>query len=117
MNRSAARAGASRQLAAAALAAGLWATLAPAAVRAEDRADIDRTEIIGNRELPRVLYIVPWKKAAPNDNPARPFPSALDEELTPLEPEVFRRQVDYHAQLQAQSPVSPGAAGPAAPAH
>ena len=29
---------------------------------AQDRADIDRTQIIGNRELPKVLYIVPWKK-------------------------------------------------------
>ena len=27
---------------------------------AQDRADIDRTQIIGNRELPKVLYIVPW---------------------------------------------------------
>ena len=29
---------------------------------AQDKADIDRTQIIGNRELPKVLYIVPWKK-------------------------------------------------------
>ena len=32
---------------------------------AQDRADIDRTQIIGNRELPKVLYIVPWKKPPP----------------------------------------------------
>jgi tetratricopeptide (TPR) repeat protein len=34
---------------------------------AQDRADIDRTQIIGNRELPKVLYIVPWKKPLPGD--------------------------------------------------
>ena len=28
---------------------------------AQDRAELDRTQIIGNRELPKVLYIVPWK--------------------------------------------------------
>ena len=28
-------------------------------VFAQDHADIDRTQIIGNRELPKVLYIVP----------------------------------------------------------
>ena len=32
------------------------------AASAQDRADIDRTQIIGNRELPKVLYFVPWKK-------------------------------------------------------
>ena len=31
---------------------------------AQDRAEIDRAQIIGNRELPKVLYIVPWKKPA-----------------------------------------------------
>ena len=46
--------------------AGLVALLA-APVFAQDRADIDRTQIIGNRELPKVLYIVPWKKPLPGD--------------------------------------------------
>ena len=36
----------------------LTALTAPAL--AQDRADIDATRIIGNRELPKVLYIVPW---------------------------------------------------------
>ena len=38
----------------------------------QDRADIDRQQIIGNRELPKVLYIVPWKKPLPGDSPAAP---------------------------------------------
>ena len=43
-----------------------------ASVFAQDRADIDRTQIIGNRELPKVLIIVPWKKPLPGDLSGRP---------------------------------------------
>ncbi len=28
-----------------------------------DRVELDTTQITGNRELPRVLYVVPWKRA------------------------------------------------------
>ncbi len=76
-----------------------WA--APAA--AEDRADIDRTQIIGNRELPKVLYIVPWKKPLPGDLSGRPATSVLDEALAPVDRDVFKRQVSYDAQAR-QSP-------------
>jgi hypothetical protein len=67
---------------------------------AQDRADIDRTQIIGNRELPKVLYIVPWKKPLPADLAGRPMVSVLDEALAPVDRDVFRRQVHYDAQLQ-----------------
>ena len=70
---------------------------------AQDRAEIDRTQIIGNRELPKVLYIVPWKKPLPGDLSGRPVHSVLDEVLAPVDREVFRRQVDYSTQLQARS--------------
>ena len=67
---------------------------------AQDRADIDRTQIIGNRELPKVLYIVPWKKPVPGDLNGRPPASVLDEALAPIDRDVFRRQVRYEAQIQ-----------------
>ncbi|MBX3606189.1 MAG: hypothetical protein KF788_12990 [Piscinibacter sp.] len=79
---------------------------------AQDRADIDRTQIIGNRELPKVLYIVPWKKPLPGDLAGRPVASVLDEALAPVDRDVFRRQVQYDAKTQAQSK----SAAPAAPA-
>ena len=82
---------------------------AAAPVQAQDRADIDRTQITGQRELPKVLYIVPWKKPLPGTLNGRPVHSVLDEALAPVDREVFRRQVDYAQQLQAR-------AGPAAPA-
>jgi hypothetical protein len=69
---------------------------------AQDRADIDRTQIIGNRELPKVLYIVPWKKPLPGDLSGRPMASVLDEVLSPVDRDVFRRQVRYDAMTQTR---------------
>lgn len=74
-----------------------------APIAAQDRADIDRTQIIGNRELPKVLYIVPWKKPMPGDLSGRPLVSVLDEALAPVDRDVFRRQVDYGALVQPAS--------------
>jgi hypothetical protein len=76
---------------------------------AQDRADIDRTQIIGNRELPKVLYIVPWKKPMPGDLAGRPVTSVLDEALAPIDRDVFRRQVRYDAAIQAK-PATPAPA-------
>jgi hypothetical protein len=81
---------------------------------AQDRADIDRTQIIGNRELPKVLYIVPWKKPAPGDLSARPLDSVLDEALAPIDRDVFRRQVRYDALMQSRATASSGPTPPGA---
>jgi hypothetical protein len=82
------------------------------AATAPDRADLDRSQIIGNRELPKVTYIVPWKKPGAGDLSGRPLVSVLDEALAPVDREVFRRQVRYDAQAVAQTPAP---AAPAAP--
>ncbi|HZE92368.1 MAG TPA: hypothetical protein VE029_11785 [Rhizobacter sp.] len=75
-------------------------------VFAQDRADIDRTQIIGNRELPKVLYIVPWKKPLPGELSGRPVVSVLDEAMAPIDRDVFRRQVSYESQIQARPPAA-----------
>jgi hypothetical protein len=80
-----------------------------AAAFAQDKADIDRTQIIGNRELPKVLYIVPWKKADLGDLPAQPFNTLLDEVLTPVDRDVFRREVTYYGVVSAGGNASPAA--------
>ena len=82
------------------------AAVCAAPVCAEDRADIDKTQIIGNRELPKVLYIVPWKKPLQGDLSGRPPGGVLDEVLAPVDRDVFRRQVRYDAMTQ------PAAAAP-----
>ena len=83
------------------LATLLAAAAAPAV--AQDRADVDRTKIIGNSELPKVLYIVPWKKPLPGDLSGRPTGGVLDEALAPVDRDVFRRQVHYGAATQARA--------------
>jgi hypothetical protein len=80
---------------------------------AQDKADIDRTQIIGNRELPKVLYIVPWKKPLPGDLSGRPLVSVLDEAMAPVDRDVFRRQVNYDALTQARTAPAAPAAAPA----
>ncbi len=84
-------------------ACALLLACAAAPAPAQDRADIDRAQIIGNRELPKVLYIVPWKKPLPGQLSGRPVRSVLDEALAPVDRDVFRRQVDYSSQLQARA--------------
>ena len=64
-----------------------------------DRLELDTTAITGNRELPKVLYIVPWKKADLGDLGARPAGSLLDEVLAPVDRDVFRRQTAYFDEL------------------
>ena len=86
----------------------------PAPIAKPDQADLDRSQIIGNRELPKVTYIVPWKKPGAGDLSGRPLVSVLDEALAPVDRDVFRRQVRYDAQAAAQVPATPAA--PAAPA-
>ncbi len=61
-----------------------------------DRLELDATVVTGNRELPKVLYIVPWKKAQLGELPAQPFNTLLDEALAPLDRDVFRREVTYY---------------------
>ncbi len=81
---------------------GMALLLLAFAAAAQDRADIDTTKIIGNRELPKVLTFVPWKKPLPGVLAGRPLQSVLDETLTPIDRDVLRRQIDYGAQVQAQ---------------
>jgi hypothetical protein len=69
--------------------------------KAMDHLELDSTAITGNRELPKVLYIVPWKKPDLGELAGRPANSLLDEVLAPVDREVFRRQTDYFATLNA----------------
>jgi hypothetical protein len=68
-----------------------------------DRLDLDPSAITGNRELPKVLYIVPWKKSDLGDLVGRPANSLLDEVLAPVDREVFRRQTEYFTKLNADA--------------
>ena len=75
---------------------------------AETKLELETTEITGARELPKVLYIVPWKKTEPDPRPL-PMRSLIDDILSPVDIDVFRRQVRYHDMTQT----SPEADSPA----
>ena len=92
---------------------------APKASRthAQDRIELETTQITGNRELPNVMYVVPWKKPDLGDFAGRPPRSLLDELLAPVDREVFQRQNRYFAALQpdAATSTAPGAVPVASP--
>ena len=67
--------------------------------RVMDSMELGRTEITGNQELPKVLYIVPWKKSEPGDLMGRPVNTLIDEVLAPVDREEFLRQVEYYGDL------------------
>jgi hypothetical protein len=77
-----------------------------------DNLELDRTTITGNRELPNVLVIVPWKRSDIGDLLGRPGNSLVDEALAPVDREVFRREVRYHATLSPDRPGKPANAAP-----
>lgn len=66
---------------------------------AEDRLELDGTSIKGSRELPKVLYIVPWKSARLGVLPESAGSSSFDTEWEALDRDVFRRQVEYYGML------------------
>lgn len=63
---------------------------------AQERLEMEGTEITGNRELPRVLYIVPWKSVERFEIESPPITSIMEQELKPLERAAFRRKIHYH---------------------
>ncbi len=67
--------------------------------RVMDTLELSRTEVTGNQELPKVLYIVPWQKSDPGDLMGRPVNTLLDEVLAPVDREEFIRQVEYYGDL------------------
>ncbi len=71
--------------------------------RVMDSIELGRTEITGNQELPKVMHIVPWKKANPGDLMGKPINTLLDEVLAPIDREEFIRQVDYYDDLYGEN--------------
>ncbi len=73
-----------------------------------DRLQLDASAITGNQELPRVMYIVPWKESGIGELSGKPVNSLLDEVLAPIDREVFQRQVRYFDQLYGDHAVAAG---------
>jgi hypothetical protein len=79
--------------------------------KAQDRLQLDATQITGNQELPKVLYIVPWKRSDLGDLVGKPVNSLLDEVLEPVDRDVFKRENRYYDALKPDAAAAaPGAA-------
>jgi hypothetical protein len=77
------------------------------AAPAVDRLQLDSTAVTGNRELPKVMSIVPWKAAEPPAGPDRPMGTLIDEVLAPIDRDEFQREVGYYRDLTSQRPPVP----------
>jgi hypothetical protein len=65
------------------------------------------TTIVGERESPIGLYIMPWRNSGAEqgiDRPAR----LLDVEPLPVDPATFKRQLDYYNALSAHRQATSG---------
>ncbi len=85
---------------------------APAA-KGEGVLALGATDITGNKELPKVMVIVPWKSSSGADGVIKPADSLLDEVLGPVDRGVFQRRIRYYGQLNAAGePPVPGRVAP-----
>ncbi len=83
------------------------ATAAKPVPKALDRLELEATEVTGNRELPKVMVVVPWKHADVGDVSGRPSNSLMDEVLKPLDRDVLRRELDYYGKIDSATSLSP----------
>ncbi len=60
--------------------------------------ELEGIDVIGNRELPKALVIVPWKAPEPGDLDGSPLQSLIDEVLGPVDKDVHKRKVSYYEQ-------------------
>jgi hypothetical protein len=77
-----------------------------------DRLELGTATVTGDREQPKVMYIVPWKKSDIGDLSGKPMNSLLDEALAPVDRDEFKRQVVYYHAVKADASQN-GARAPA----
>ncbi len=65
------------------------------------------SDITGNKELPKVMVIVPWKDSLGAGGVIKPTDNLMDDVLQPVDRGVFQRQIRYYGQLDA--PTAPAA--------
>jgi len=81
---------------------------------AADRLELGTATVTGDREQPKVMYIVPWKKSDIGDLSGKPMNSLLDEALAPIDRDEFKRQVMYYQVVKADASQNGAAKTPAA---
>ncbi len=85
----------------------IFALTGLAQLAAQDRLELEGTAIIGNKELPNILYIVPWKSVQRFEISTPPIVSILEQKLTPIDRASFKRKIHYHNAIFAQAKSNP----------
>jgi hypothetical protein len=86
---------------------------APKGAAAADRLNLNAATVTGDREQPKVMYVVPWKSPNIGDLSGKPMNSLLDEALAPVDREEFKREVAYYDAVRGNAPKTPAAAAAA----
>lgn len=73
---------------------------------AQQRIEMEGTAIIGNKESPKVLYIVPWKTTSAGELSAPEFTSVLDKKFTPIERSNFNRVIQLYQKTKIQNNIA-----------
>ena len=68
-----------------------------------DAKELSGISIVGNKEAPKSLFIVPWKSSEIGVETGLTS-SLLNEKLTPVDKEVFNRELDYYEITVGQKP-------------
>jgi hypothetical protein len=75
---------------------GISALMLPSLARAEQVRKVEDISIIGNRELPKSLIIVPWKGANMSDEPNLPEKSLVDKRFQLVSRSQLLREIQFH---------------------
>jgi hypothetical protein len=86
-----------------AVSAAAGAPAGPKSAAKTDRLDLGTATVTGDREQPKVMYIVPWKRSDIGDLAGKPMNSLVDEILAPVDRDVFKREVLYYRAVQADA--------------
>lgn len=78
-----------------------------------DKLDLGLATVTGDHEQPKVMYIVPWKRADIGDLEGKPMNSLVDEILSPVDRDVFKREVVYYQAIQSDTSQNGARASPA----
>ncbi len=70
---------------------------------AADKLQLGTATVTGDREQPKVMYVVPWKKSDIGDLGGKPMNSLVDEILAPIDRDTFKREVRYYQTVKSEA--------------
>jgi len=71
--------------------------------QAQDRLELEGTAIVGNKELPNILYIVPWKSVQRFEIETPAVISIMEQKPKALDRASFKRKIHYHNAIFAKA--------------